>query len=56
MQGGEFELYLDGDLFRVNIRFPKAHKAANTAAHTEAHKGQSGEQSGGQENAKKSLN
>ena len=23
MQGGEFELYLDGDLFRVNIRFPK---------------------------------
>ena len=23
MQGGEFELYLDGDLFRVNIRFPR---------------------------------
>ena len=22
MQGGEFELYLDGDLFRVDIRFP----------------------------------
>ena len=52
MQGGEFELYLDGDLFRVNIRFPKAHTEANT----EAHKGQSGEQSDGQEHAKKSLN
>lgn len=23
MQGGQFELYLDGDLFRVNIRFPR---------------------------------
>lgn len=23
MQGGEFELYLDGDLFRVNIQFPR---------------------------------
>ena len=23
MQGGEFELYLDGDLFRVNIRFAR---------------------------------
>ena len=23
MQGGEFELYLDGDLFRVNIEFPR---------------------------------
>lgn len=23
MQGGEFELYLDGDLFRVDIRFPR---------------------------------
>lgn len=23
MQSGEFELYLDGDLFRVNIRFPR---------------------------------
>ena len=23
MQGGEFELYLDGDLFRVNIRFQR---------------------------------
>ena len=23
MQGGEFELYLDGDLFRVNISFPR---------------------------------
>ena len=23
MQGGEFELYLDGDLFRVNILFPR---------------------------------
>lgn len=23
MQGGEFDLYLDGDLFRVNIRFPR---------------------------------
>lgn len=23
MQGGNFELYLDGDLFRVNIRFPR---------------------------------
>ena len=64
MQGGEFELYLDGDLFRVNIRFPKAHKAANTATHTEAHKGQSDGQSDGQEHgqehgqedAKKSLN
>ena len=24
MQGGAFELYLDGDLFKVTIRFPKA--------------------------------
>ena len=23
MQGGKFELYLDGDLFRVNISFPR---------------------------------
>lgn len=23
MQGGEFELYLDGDLFRVNVEFPR---------------------------------
>ena len=23
MQGGEFELYLDGDLFRVNIQFER---------------------------------
>lgn len=26
MQGGQFELYLDGDLFRVNIRFPRVKK------------------------------
>ena len=26
MQGGKFELYLDGDLFRVNIRFPRVKK------------------------------
>ena len=26
MQGGTFELYLDGDLFRVNIRFPRVKK------------------------------
>lgn len=25
MQGGNFELYLDGDLFRVTITFPKVH-------------------------------
>ena len=23
MQGGVFELYLDGDLFKVDIRFPR---------------------------------
>ena len=28
MQGGEFELYLDGDLFRVNIRFARAKNPA----------------------------
>lgn len=28
MQGGEFELYLDGDLFRVNIRFPRVRSKA----------------------------
>lgn len=26
MQGGRFELYLDGDLFRVNIRFPRVRR------------------------------
>ena len=26
MQGGTFKLYLDGDLFRVNIRFPRVKK------------------------------
>ena len=26
MQGGTFNLYLDGDLFRVNIRFPRVRK------------------------------
>lgn len=26
MQGGTFNLYLDGDLFRVNIRFPRVEK------------------------------
>ena len=26
MQGGTFNLYLDGDLFRVNIRFPRVKK------------------------------
>ena len=26
MQGGSFNLYLDGDLFRVNIRFPRVKK------------------------------
>ena len=25
MQGGNFELYLDGDLFRVTITFPQNH-------------------------------
>ena len=25
MQGGNFELYLDGDLFRVTITFPQVH-------------------------------
>ena len=28
MQGGEFELYLDGDLFRVNICFPRVRSKA----------------------------
>ena len=26
MQGGRFELYLDGDLFRVNILFPRVRR------------------------------
>ncbi|MDO4440521.1 MAG: ATP-binding protein, partial [Eubacteriales bacterium] len=26
MQGGELELYLDGDLFKVTVRFPKVEK------------------------------
>ena len=26
MQGGKLELYLDGDLFKVTIRFPKVEK------------------------------
>ena len=26
MQGGGFDLYLDGDLFRVNISFPRVHR------------------------------
>ena len=25
MQGGNFELYLDGDLFRVTLTFPQNH-------------------------------
>ena len=37
MQGGEFGLYLDGDLFRVDIRFPKAQKETHTEAHTGTH-------------------
>ena len=38
MQGGEFELYLDGDLFRVNICFPrvKSHQQQENEAEKEA--------------------
>ena len=35
MQGGEFELYLDGDLFRVNIRFPRAYGRTGSAGKAE---------------------
>ena len=37
MQGGEFGLYLDGDLFRVDIRFPKAQKETHAEAQTGTH-------------------
>lgn len=69
MQGGEFGLYLDGDLFRVDIRFPKAqketHAEAQTGTHTVAYTEMQKERGAGQgeaekekekRDAKKSLN
>jgi len=69
MQGGEFGLYLDGDLFRVDIRFPKAqketHAEAQTGTHTVAYTETQKERGAGQgeaekekekRDAKKSLN
>ena len=31
MQGGTFDLYLDGDLFRVDITFPRVKAKGNAA-------------------------
>ena len=35
MQGGTFDLYLDGDLFRVDITFPRVKVKGNAAGVTE---------------------
>ena len=35
MQGGTFDLYLDGDLFRVDITFPRVKAKGNAAGVTE---------------------
>lgn len=35
MQGGTFDLYLDGDLFRVDITFPRVKAKGNAARVTE---------------------
>ena len=38
MQGGTFDLYLDGDLFRVDITFPRVKAKGNAAGATEESK------------------
>ena len=38
MQGGTFDLYLDGDLFRVDITFPRVKAKGNAAGTTEESK------------------
>ena len=38
MQGGTFDLYLDGDLFRVDITFPKVKAKGKAAGATEESK------------------
>ena len=38
MQGGEFELYLDGDLFRVNIRFQRRPGRSGTVRMPESYR------------------
>ena len=38
MQGGTFDLYLDGDLFRVDITFPRVKVKGNAAGATEESK------------------
>ena len=40
MQGGEFELYLDGDLFRVNICFPRVKSPQKQQNETEMERDQ----------------
>ena len=38
MQDGTFDLYLDGDLFRVDITFPRVKAKGNAAGATEESK------------------
>lgn len=38
MQGGTFDLYLDGDLFRVDITFPRMKAKGNAGGTTEESK------------------